>query len=92
MTAAGPGYFEMFLDSIAHTCLVYACSEHAYDQVHGCDLFAGALEMMILQSLRRQPAHITPSGLGPLDQDISSFEHVFKGISFVLDPGKSIAT
>jgi hypothetical protein len=48
------------------------------------DLFAGALKMMILQSLRRQPAHgylITPSGLGRLER-----------ISFVLNPGKSIAT
>jgi hypothetical protein len=56
------------------------------------DLFAGALEMMILQSLRRRPAHITPSGLGSLEQDISSFEQVFKGISLVLDPGTTIAT
>jgi PadR family transcriptional regulator, regulatory protein PadR len=106
------------------------------------DLFAGALEMMILQSLRRQPAHgyalvqhiqqrsnnllqveegslypalqrllkaklvkaewglsstnrrvrtyqITASGLRRLEQQISSFERMFEGISLVLDPGEA---
>ena len=109
------------------------------------DLFPGALEMMILQSLRRQPAHgyalvqhiqqrsnnllqveegslypalqrllkadlvkarwgvsstnrrvrtyqITASGLRHLEQEISSFEQMFEGISLVLNPGKSTAT
>jgi PadR family transcriptional regulator, regulatory protein PadR len=109
------------------------------------DLFPGALEMMILQSLRRQPAHgyalvqhiqqrsnnllqveegslypalqrllkadlvkarwdvsstnrrvriyqITASGLRRLEQEISSFEQMFEGISLVLNPGKSTAT
>src|ERR1700732_2196040 len=107
-------------------------------------LFPGALEMMILQSLRRQPAHgyalvqhiqqrsnnlleveegslypalqrllkadlvkakwdvsstnrrvriyqITASGLRHLEQEISSFERMFEGISLVLNPGKSTA-
>lgn len=106
------------------------------------DLFPGALEMMILESLRRQPAHgyalvlhiqqrsknllqveegslypalqrllkgklvkaewgvsatnrkvrtyrITPSGLRHLEQQISSFERMFEGISLVLNPAKS---
>ena len=109
------------------------------------DLFPGALEMMILQSLRRQPAHgyalvqhiqqrsnnllqveegslypalqrllkadlvkarwdvsstnrrvriyqITASGLRHLEQEISSFERMFEGVSLVLNPGKSTAT
>src|SRR6201998_3690042 len=109
------------------------------------DLFPGALEMMILESLRRQPAHgyalgqhiqqrsnnllqveegslypalqrllkadlvkakwgvsstnrrvrtyqITPTGLRHLEQEISSFEQMFEGISLVLNPGKSTAT
>jgi transcriptional regulator len=102
------------------------------------DLFPGALEMMILESLRRQPAHgyalvqhiqqrsnnllqveegslypalqrllkaklvkaewgvsstnrrvrtyqITASGLRHLEQQISSFEQMFEGITLVLD-------
>ena len=106
------------------------------------DLFPGALEMMILESLRRQPAHgyalvqhiqqrsnnllqveegslypalqrllkaklvkaewglsstnrrvrtyqITASGLRRLEQQISSFERMFQGISLVLDPGEA---
>jgi transcriptional regulator len=106
------------------------------------DLFAGALEMMILESLRRQPAHgyalvqhiqqrsnnllqveegslypalqrllkaklvkadwelsstnrrvrtyqITAPGLRRLEQQISSFERMFEGISLVLNPGKA---
>jgi transcriptional regulator len=106
------------------------------------DLFPGALEMMILESLRRQPAHgyalvqhiqlrsrnllqveegslypalqrllkaklvkaewgvsstnrrvriyqITASGLRHLEQQISSFERMFEGITLVLDPSKS---
>jgi PadR family transcriptional regulator, regulatory protein PadR len=109
------------------------------------DLFPGALEMMILESLRRQPAHgyalvlhiqersknllqveegslypalqrllkaklvkaewglsatnrrvrtyeITASGLRHLEQQISSFERMFQGISLVLRPSKSGAT
>src|ERR1700755_3073286 len=109
------------------------------------DLFPGALEMMILESLRRQPAHgyalvqhiqqrsnnllqvdegslypalqrllkadlvkakwdisstnrrvriyqITAAGLRHLEQEISSFERMFEGISLVLNPGKSTAT
>jgi transcriptional regulator len=109
------------------------------------DLFPGPLEMMILQSLRRQPAHgyalvqhiqqrsnnllqveegslypalqrllkadlvkarwdvsstnrrvriyqITASGLRHLEQEISSFERMFEGISLVLNPGKSTAS
>jgi PadR family transcriptional regulator, regulatory protein PadR len=106
------------------------------------DLFPGALEMMILESLRRQPAHgyalvqniqqrsndllqveegslypalqrllkaklvkaewglsstnrrvrtyrITAAGLRRLEQQISSFERMFEGISLVLNPGKA---
>jgi transcriptional regulator len=109
------------------------------------DLFPGALEMMILESLRRQPAHgyalvlhiqqrsknllqveegslypalqrllkgklvkaewgvsstnrrvrtyqITPAGLRHLEQQISSFERMFEGITLVLNPGKSPAS
>ena len=109
------------------------------------DLFPGALEMMILESLRRQPAHgyalvqhiqqrsnnllqveegslypalqrllkaklvkaewgvsstnrrvrtyrIMPAGLRRLEQQISSFERMFEGITLVLDPGKSPAS
>lgn len=105
------------------------------------DLFPGALEMMILESLRRRPAHgyalvqhihersnnllqveegslypalqrllkaklvkaewglssnnrrvrtyqITASGLRHLEQQISSFERMFEGITLVLNPGK----
>src|SRR3984957_4581116 len=108
------------------------------------DLFPGALEMMILESLRRQPAHgyalvqhiqersknllqveegslypalqrllkaklvkaewgvsatnrrvrtyeITAAGLRHLEQEISSFERMFEGISLVLNPSKSPA-
>jgi PadR family transcriptional regulator PadR len=110
----------------------------------GRDLFPGALEMMILQSLRRQPAHgyalvqniqrsnsllqveegslypalqrlltadlvkvkrgvsstnrrvrtyrITASGLGHLEQEISTFERMFEGTLLVLNPGKSAVT
>jgi PadR family transcriptional regulator, regulatory protein PadR len=107
------------------------------------DLFPGALEMMILESLRRQPAHgyalvqhiqqrsnnllqveegslypalqrllkarllmaewrisstnrrirvyeITAPGLRHLENEISSFERMFEGITLVLNPGKSI--
>jgi PadR family transcriptional regulator PadR len=106
------------------------------------DLFSGALEMMVLESLRRQPAHgyalvqhiqqrsnnllqveegslypalqrllkaklvkaqwgvsstnrrvrtyqITAAGLSSLEQQISSFERMFEGISLVLIPGKA---
>jgi len=106
------------------------------------DLFPGALEMMILESLRRQPAHgyalvqhiqqrsnnllqveegslypalqrllkaklvkaewgvsstnrrvrtyqITAAGLRHLEQQISSFDRMFEGISLVLNPGKA---
>ena len=106
------------------------------------DLFPGALEMMILESLRREPAHgyslvqhirqrsnnqlqveegslypalqrllkarlvkaewglsstnrrvrtyqITAAGLRRLEQQISSFERMFEGISLVLNPGKA---
>lgn len=106
------------------------------------DLFPGALEMMVLESLRRQPAHgyalvqhiqqrsnnllqveegslypalqrllkaklvkaewgvsstnrrvrtyeITGAGLRHLEQEISSFERMFEGISLVLAPGKA---
>jgi PadR family transcriptional regulator PadR len=109
------------------------------------DLFPGALEMMILESLRRQPAHgyalvqhiqqrsnnllqveegslypalqrllksrlvkaewglsstnrrvrtyqITAAGLRRLEQQISSFERMFEGITLVLNPGKSPAS
>jgi PadR family transcriptional regulator, regulatory protein PadR len=109
------------------------------------DLFPGALEMMILESLRRQPAHgyalvqhirqrsnnllqveegslypalqrllkaklvkaewgvsstnrrvrtyqITASGLRRLEQQISSFRHMFEGIALVLNPEKSPAS
>src|SRR5271168_4623240 len=109
------------------------------------DLFPGALEMMILESLRRQPAHgyalvqhiqqrsndllqveegslypalqrllkaklvkaewgvsstnrrvrtyrIKPAGLRRLEEQISSFERMFEGITLVLDPGKSPAS
>jgi PadR family transcriptional regulator, regulatory protein PadR len=104
------------------------------------DLFPGALEMMVLESLRREPAHgyalvqhiqqrsnnllqveegslypalqrllkaklvksewelsstnrrvrtyqITAVGLRHLEQQISSFERMFEGISLVLNPG-----
>jgi PadR family transcriptional regulator, regulatory protein PadR len=106
------------------------------------DLFPGALEMMILESLRRQPAHgyalvqhiqqrsnnllqveegslypalqrllkaklvkaewevsstnrrvrtyrVTAAGLRRLEEQISSFERMFEGISLVLNPGKA---
>lgn len=106
------------------------------------DLFPGALEMMILESLRRQPAHgyalvqhiqqrsnnmlqveegslypalqrllksklvkaewgvsatnrrvrtyqLTPAGLRHLEQEISSFQQMFEGISLVLNPGNN---
>jgi PadR family transcriptional regulator, regulatory protein PadR len=106
------------------------------------DLFPGALEMMILESLRRQPAHgyalvqhiqqrsnnllqveegslypalqrllkanlvkaewgvsstnrrvrtyqITKAGASHLEQQISSFERMFEGISLVLNPGNA---
>ena len=109
------------------------------------DLFPGALEMMILESLRRQPAHgyalvqhiqqhsnnilqveegslypalqrllkarlvraewgisstnrrvrtyqITPNGLQHLEQEISSFERMFEGITMVLNPSGSPAS
>ena len=109
------------------------------------DLFPGALEMMILESLRRQPAHgyalvqyihqrsknllqveegslypalqrllkaklvkaewgvsstnrrvrtyqITAAGLRHLEQQISSFERMFEGITLVLKPSKSPST
>jgi DNA-binding PadR family transcriptional regulator len=94
------------------------------------DLFPGALEMMILESLRRQPAHgyalvqhiqqrsnnllqveegslypalqrllsrvrtyqITAAGLRHLEQQISSFERMFEGISLVLNPGNAAAS
>jgi len=108
------------------------------------DLFPGALEMMVLESLRRQPAHgyalvlhiqqrsnnllqveegslypalqrllkaklvkaewgvsstnrrvrtyqITLAGLRRLEQQISSFERMFEGITLVLNPEKSPA-
>jgi transcriptional regulator len=106
------------------------------------DLFPGALEMMILESLRREPAHgyalvqhiqqrsnnllqveegslypalqrllkaklvkaewkvsttnrrvriyqITAAGRRRLEEQISSFERMFEGISLVLNPGKA---
>ncbi|MGA2730173.1 MAG: PadR family transcriptional regulator [Terracidiphilus sp.] len=109
------------------------------------DPFPGALEMMILESLRRQPAHgyalvqhiqqrsnnllqveegslypalqrllkaklvkaewqlsstnrrvrtyqITAAGLRRLEQQISSFERMFEGISLVLNPGEATAS
>jgi transcriptional regulator len=112
---------------------------------HLGDLFPGALEMMILESLRRQRAHgyslvqniqqrsnnllqveegslypapqrllkaklvkaewglsttnrrvrtyqIAASGLRHLEQQISSFERMFEGISLVLNPAKSPAS
>lgn len=108
------------------------------------DLFPGALEMMILESLRRRPAHgyalvqhiqqrsnnllqveegslypalqrllkaklvkaewgvsstnrrvrtyqITANGLRHLEQQISSFERMFEGITLVLNPGSPTA-
>ena len=116
----------------------------AMAETNSRDLFPGALEMMILESLRRQPAHgyalvqhipqrsnnllqveegslypalqrllkaklvkaewqlsstnrrvrtyqITAAGLRRLEQQISSFERMFEGISLVLDPGKATA-
>ena len=59
------------------------------------DLFPGALEMMILEPLRRQPAHgyrIATSELRHPEQQISSFERMFEGIALVLNPGKSPAS
>jgi PadR family transcriptional regulator PadR len=114
------------------------------DETLARDLFPGALEMMILESLRRQPAHgyalvlhiqqrsknllqveegslypalqrllkaklvkaqwgisstnrkvrtyqITAAGLRHLEQQITSFERMFEGITLVLNPGKSSA-
>jgi PadR family transcriptional regulator, regulatory protein PadR len=111
----------------------------AMTETNARDLFPGALEMMILESLRRQPAHgyalvqhiqqrsrhllqveegslypalqrllkaklvkaewglsstnrrvrtyqITAAGLRRLEQQISSFERMFEGISLVLNP------
>ena len=112
----------------------------AMTETNSRDLFPGALEMMILESLRREPAHgyalvqhiqqrsnnllqveegslypalqrllkaklvkaawelsstnrrvrtyqITAAGLRHLEQQISSFERMFEGISLVLNPG-----
>jgi PadR family transcriptional regulator, regulatory protein PadR len=112
----------------------------AMPETNSRDLFPGALEMMILESLRREPAHgyalvqhiqqrsknllqveegslypalqrllkaklvkaewelsstnrrvrtyqITAAGLRHLEQQISSFERMFEGISLVLNPG-----
>jgi PadR family transcriptional regulator, regulatory protein PadR len=112
----------------------------AMTETNSRDLFPGALEMMILESLRREPAHgyalvqhiqqrsnnllqveegslypalqrllkaklvksewelsstnrrvrtyqITAVGLRHLEQQISSFERMFEGISLVLNPG-----
>jgi PadR family transcriptional regulator PadR len=109
------------------------------------DLFPGALEMMVLESLRRQPAHgyalvqhiqqrsnnllqveegslypalqrllkaklvkaewrtsttnrrvrvyeITAAGMRHLEQQISSFERMFEGITLVLTPDEPSAT
>ena len=114
----------------------------AMEETYSRDLFPGALEIMILESLRRQPAHgyalvqhiqqrsnnllqvdegslypalqrllkaklvkaewqlsstnrrvrtyqITAAGLRRLEQQISSFERMFEGISLVLNPGKA---
>jgi PadR family transcriptional regulator PadR len=111
----------------------------AMTETNSRDLFPGALEMMILESLRREPAHgyvlvqhiqqrsnsllqveegslypalqrllkaklvkaewelsstnrrvrtyqITAAGLRRLEQQISSFERMFEGISLVLNP------
>jgi PadR family transcriptional regulator, regulatory protein PadR len=111
-------------------------------ETHSRDLFPGALEMMILESLRREPAHgyalvqhiqqrsnnllqveegslypalqrllkaklvkaewklsstnrrvrlyqITATGRRRLEEQISSFERMFEGISLVLNPGKA---
>jgi PadR family transcriptional regulator PadR len=49
--------YEILLDKGSHTCLLYACSEQPMTESAYRDLFPGALEMMILESLRRQPAH-----------------------------------
>jgi PadR family transcriptional regulator, regulatory protein PadR len=112
----------------------------AMTETNSRDLFPGALEMMILESLRREPAHgyalvqhiqqrsnnllqveegslypalqrllkaklvkaewersstnrrvrtyqITAAGVRHLEQQISSFERMFEGISLVLNPG-----
>ena len=112
---------------------------------NGRGLFPGALEMMVLQTLKQQPLHgyalvqhiqrmsndllqveegslypalqrllkaklvkaewgvsatnrrvrtyqITASGLRHLEQEISSFERMFEGISLVLNPGNSSAS
>jgi PadR family transcriptional regulator, regulatory protein PadR len=112
----------------------------AMTETNSRDLFPGALEMMVLESLRREPAHgyalvqhiqqrsnnllqveegslypalqrllkaklvkaewelsstnrrvrtyqITSAGLRHLEQQISSFERMFEGISLVLNPG-----
>src|ERR1039458_7352654 len=109
------------------------------------DLFPGALEMMILESLRRQPAHgyalvqhiqqrsnnllqveegslypalqrllkaklvkaewrvsetnrkvrtyqITAAGVRRLEQQITSFERMFEGITLVLGPDRATAS
>src|SRR5258708_30018481 len=117
----------------------------AMTETNSRDLFPGALEMMILESLRREPAHgyalvqhiqrrsnnlleveegslypalqrllkaklvkaewgisstnrrirtyqVTAAGLRRLEQQISSFERMFEGITLVLDPGKSPAS
>lgn len=114
----------------------------AMTETNSRDLFPGALEMMILESLRRQPAYgyalvqhiqqrsnnllqveegslypalqrllkaklvkaawelsstnrrvrtyqITADGLRRLEQQISSFERMYEGISLVLNPGKA---
>jgi len=114
----------------------------AMTETNSRDLFPGALEMMILESLRREPAHgyalvqhiqqrsnnllqveegslypalqrllkaklvkaewelsstnrrvrtyqITAAGLRCLEQQISSFERMFEGISLVLNPGRA---
>jgi hypothetical protein len=47
------------------------------------DLFPGALEMTY---------QITASGFRHLEQQISSFERMFEGVTLVLNPSKSPAS
>jgi hypothetical protein len=46
---------------------------------YACDLFPGALETMILESLRRERTH-------------GYFGRILEGISLVLNPGKAITS
>jgi hypothetical protein len=53
-----------------------ALTNKAMTNTYARDLFPATLEMMILESLRREPAH-------------GYFGRILEGISLVLNPGKA---